>query len=184
MNLGAPCPGPAPPGTSASGTTSTCILQGLWLRASSPGLRWLLLFYDRPGTQTTKLFLADAPAYPTGNSRWPQPCCPRDALDPRPPATVPCPWQSDPKTQATLSRAHSSHPICENTGTSVLQQAVSEQRTRQEGNVLSGDAKWLFRHWDNISRWSCALIPDQVQTQHNCFVTWLLSKRQYFIVNY
>lgn len=104
--------------------------------------------------------------------------------DPRPSATVPCPWQSDPKTQATLSHAHSSHPICENTGTSVLQQAVSEQRTRQEGNVLSGDAKWLFRHWDNISRWSCALISDQVQSQHNCFVTWLLSKRQYFNVNY
>lgn len=99
-------------------------------------------------------------------------------------APVPCPWQSDPKTQAVLSRAHSSHPTCENIGTSVLQQAVSEQRTRQEGDVLSGDAKWLFRHWDTISRWSCVLISDQVQTQRNCFVTWLLTKLQYFIVNY
>ena len=121
---------------------------------------------------------------PTGNSRWPQPCWPGDVLDAWPSVTVPCPWQSDPKTQATVSCAHSSHPTCENTGTSVLQQAVSEQRTRQEGDVLSGDAKWLFKHWDNISRWSCALITDQVQTQRNCFVTWLLSKLQYFIVNY
>ena len=153
MNLGAPCPGPAPSGTSAFGDFSLRGLQppGPPPPASSGACDSEHHLLDSTGSFSSMADLAHKPRSPSSQTLQhtplgtpgglsPAPSALRPA-DPRPSATVPCPWQSDPKTQATLSRAHSSHPTCENTGTSVLQQAVSEQRTRQEGNVLSGDAK-------------------------------------------